>query len=209
MGTPFSTGQLGKLQAIVSIAVSTALPRVAVKFSDPKSVLRALSGKGEILAQRLEAALEQAINGMLALIRRGQMTLTISERRDPDVYYRTREGLWIYGGFRDLVVAKAKPVEPGTTFKVDEDELGETLTDEEIEAALPKNHLFDESAGSAIVAEMIETEQLDKNCVYLLYTSSCVVLVGWDAGLSEWDVLAWYRGGHRWSAGARVLSPAD
>ena len=80
MGTPFTTGQLGKLQGDVNIAVTTALPNVAAKFPDPKAVLKAIEGRREILARRLEPLLEQALNGMLGLIIR---SVKVNRTRSP------------------------------------------------------------------------------------------------------------------------------
>jgi hypothetical protein len=208
-GTAFSPGQMAELNSSVSGAVAIALPKVAAKFGDPKTVLAGIKDKTEILAGRLEAAIEEVVKSMMALIRRPQRSITISERRDPDAYYHTRSGLYVWDDFRSRVVAKAKPVEAGTVFKVNEDELGENMTDEQIENGLPKNHLFDESAVGALVAEMIETGQLNKECFYLLYIPSCVVGVDWSSDDAEWSVNAWGRGGSRWSAGCRVLSPAN
>ena len=66
MGTTFAQGQLAQLGSIVNIGTATALPKVAAKY-DPKRLLKALDGKGEIFASRLEAALEQAFNaGLIA-----------------------------------------------------------------------------------------------------------------------------------------------
>jgi hypothetical protein len=208
-GTAFNPGQMSEFTSSVSGAVATALPKVAARFGNPKAVLAGIKDKSEILAGRLEDVLEGVIKSMLSLIRRPQRSVTISERRDPDVYYRTRPGLYVYGDFRDRVVSKAKSVEAGTIFKVNEDELGETLNDEQIENGLPKKHLFDESAVGAVIAEMIESGQFDKKCFYLLYTQSCVVHVLWYSDDRGWGVSTWHRAGHRWYAGDRVLSPAN
>ena len=214
MGTPFTSGQLSKLQNVTNIGVTTALPNVATKF-DPKTILKSLDGKGEIFAGYLETALEQALNKMLVLAPRGTTTITLTERHNPDSFYQTRSGLYVYDGFRNLVVAKAKPVEAGTVFKLDHSLLIRNLKNEQIEKSLPKKHLFDESVTCAIIATMIkeqpngkEGELLNNGYANLFYTSSCVVLVRWDAVYAEWDVNAWERGGDEWGAGLRVFSPA-
>lgn len=208
-GTPFSGGQLTKLRSHIDIAVTTALPNVADKFSDPKRVLKSFDGKGAKFAGHLEVALEQAIRAMFVLIPHKTISLTISALREPDTYYQTRSGLYVWDDFRPRIFAKAKMVAVGTTFYIDEYELSENLTDEEIENSLPKNHLFDESAVGAIVAEMVESGQLDKKYFYLLYADSCVVGVYWDSGSSKWDVGTYGRDGDSWYASDRVLSPAN
>jgi hypothetical protein len=178
-GTAFKPGQMAEFTATISGAVATALPKVAARFSDPKAVLKGIKDKSETLASRLEVALAEVIQRMLLLIRHPQRSVVISERRDPSAYYQTRPGLYVWGGFRDRVVSKARPVEVGTVFKVNEDELGEDLTDEQIEDGLPKGRRFQEGAVCAILAELVESGQLDKRFVYLLYTKSCVVSVRW------------------------------
>jgi hypothetical protein len=215
-GTPFTIGQLGKLQNIINIGVTTALPSVAAKFGDLKTVLKALDGKGEILADRLESALVNAIGSMLFLVPRNPVSITVGTRHDPDSFYQNRSGLCVWDEFRSRVVSKAKPTEAGTKFALDSHELGSRATDEEIEDALPKNHIFDETAVCAIIAELIgkqpsgEAGDLENTSeANLLYTSSCVVFVSWLAGDSEWFVGMWDRGGYGWSAGPRVLSASN
>lgn len=214
-GTPFNTGQLGKLQNEVNIAVATALPKVAEKFPDPKKVLKALENKGEILAQRLEVALAQAIGSMMLLIPRDTVSLGIAERHDPDAYYRDRSGLYVWGGMRDLVVAHAKPTERGTNFKLASFDLGQNAIDKQIEEALPKEHLFGESAACAIIATMIAMQPgggagplLNNGYANLFYLSSCVVYVHWHAGARRWHVSSWERDVGGWGADDRVFSPA-
>lgn len=216
MGTPFSTGQLGKLQSVVSIAVSTALPRVAAKFDDPKAVLKALEGKGEIFAGHLESALAEALGQMLVLVPRPTVTVTLTERHDPDTYFKTRKGLYVYGDFRDRVVAKARPTEGGSRFTLSVADLAHDATDEEIESALPAAHLFDESAVCGVIAGLIALQPTGEvgslaNTGYanLFYTRSCVVDVDWNADYASWRVDAWLRGDGGWDAGVRAFSPAN
>ncbi|MGA8611711.1 MAG: hypothetical protein WB760_08320 [Xanthobacteraceae bacterium] len=148
------------------------------------------------------------------LIPRGSISLTLWCAHDTATFYRTRPGLYVRDGFRTRILANAKLVPTGTTYQLAVFELKDA-TDKQIEAALPKNHLFDESAVCAIVAELIGKQQkgepgdLEHNGrVNLLYTASCVVFVFWLGGYREWLVDSWDREGRRWDAGGRVVSPA-
>ncbi len=143
-----------------------------------------------------------------ALIRHPQRSVTISERREPGAYYQNRPGLCVEGDFRKLVVATAKPVEAGKTFALNECELDADSSDSAIERGLPESHFFDVDVVCAVVAEMIESGQLDKKCWYLLYTSSCVVNVFCSNSYLEWIVFTHDRDNDTWDAGDRVLSPA-
>jgi hypothetical protein len=217
-GTAFNPGQMAELNSNVTTALAVALPKVAAKFGDAKAVLAGIKDKSEILAGRLETAIEDVIKSMMALIRHPQLSITItdSDHRNPDAFFKTRDGLYVWDDFQTRVVKLAKPINAGTTFKVNVDELGADLTDKEIENGLPKNHLWDEGALCAVVAEMIskqpegkEGDLLNNGYANLLYTSSCVVRVRWDAGYRKWSVDTWDRDDGRWSAGRRVLSPAN
>ena len=215
MGTPFTPGQLGKLQTVVNISVATVLPKVAEKY-DPKVVLKALEGRGEIFAGHIKTMLEQAINSMLVLAPKGTSTITLLERPDPDAFYRTRTGLYVWDDFRSRIVKNAKSSEAGLVVKVDNAELMRDLTDAEIEGALPKSHIFDETVLCVLIAGLIakqangEEGTLQSNgYANLFYTSSCVVSVYWFAGNREWDVYTWERSDGRWSAGFRVFSPGN
>jgi hypothetical protein len=41
------------------------------------------------------------------------VSLALSARHDPDAYYHTRSGPYVWGDFRRRVVSKAKPVPAG------------------------------------------------------------------------------------------------
>ena len=214
MGTTFTPGQLSQLGSSINIAVATALPKVAEKY-DPKVVLRALEGHGEIFAGHIETMLEQAINSMLVLAPRGTTTITVMERHDPDAFYRTRTGLYVWSDFRSRIVAKARPTE-AEAFTVESAELVRDLTDEEIESALPKKHLFRETELCAVIAGLIAKQSngekgalLNTGYANLFYTFSCVVSVRWRADDREWRVFTCRRGAYRWYAGGRVFSPAN
>lgn len=160
-------------------------------------------------AARLEAAIEGVLKIMTTLIRRAQRSISISERRKPATCYQTRDGLWVHDRFRNLIVAKAQLIAAGTTFKFNEDELGENMADAQIEARLPTNHLWDESAAGAVAVELIESDQLVKGRSYRLYTASCVVGVGWGILIRSWYVDAWLRDSLTCHASTRVLSPTN
>ncbi len=216
MGTTFAPGQLSQLGSIINIGVATALPKLAEKYGDPKAVLRALDGRGQIFASHIETALEQAINSMLDLAPIGTTTIALGERHDPDVFYHTRSGLYVWDDFRARVVTKAKPSEAGTTFKVDRFELMRDLTDAEIELPLPKNHFFDETVVCAVIAGLIARQAngeegllMNNGRANLFYTGSYVVRVDWDAGRRLSSVDTYRRDVIRWRAGLRVFSPAN
>ncbi|MDO8589902.1 MAG: hypothetical protein Q7R69_01345 [bacterium] len=206
---------MSKLQSIINIGVATALPRLAEKY-DPKVVLKALQGRGQIFAGHLGTALEQAINMMLVLEPRGSTTVTLTEEHDPVGFYLTRSGLYIWDDFWTDVVLRAKPTVAGTTFRVESYDMMQCAADKVIEGALPKVHLFNETGLCAIVAGLIarqlkgeKGELVNNGCSNLLYLHSCVVDVCWSVGFREWDVHAWRRDGVEWDAGGRVFSPAN
>jgi hypothetical protein len=218
-GTPFSAGQLGELEYTINIGITTILPKVADKFGNPEAVLRALEGKGQILAGHLELALEQAIRGMMVLVSRRTVSLQILVQNNPDAYFRTRTGLWVSNDFRSHIVAKAQWYPAGTSsivVNVDEISQEDGAADKEIEGALPTRHLFDETDVCAIVETMIskqpngmEGDLENTGKVNLFYTSSYVVRVGWRAVNVRWYVETWRRDESRWDTGGRVFSPAN
>ena len=143
-------------------------------------------------------------------ITRGSVSLTLAAAHDPDAYYHTRRGLYVWDGFRSRVVAKAKRCEAGAMFAVKVAQLRRRAAEAEIEAALPKAHVFDESAACAIIAEMIGEQSNGKPGDLLLYTTCCVVFVAWGTVSRTWSVLTWDRcGGYEWDAGLRVLAAAN
>ena len=155
----------------------------------------------------------RAQEAMIFLVPCGTHTVTLTARHDPDAFYKTHEGLWVYDGFRNLIVAKAKPCAAGMAYNVAALELTHDLTDAEIETSLGGGHPFDETEVCAIIAVLIENQPKGKGDVLinngyanLFYTSSCVVSVRWHAGNRSWHVGTWRRDDHRWNAGDRVFS---
>ncbi|MEK9185680.1 MAG: hypothetical protein AAB863_02790 [Patescibacteria group bacterium] len=214
MGTTFNQGQLAQLSSIINIGIATALPKVA-KNLDAKTTLRALEGRGQEFAGHLELALEQALNNMLVLAPRGFVVVTLAERHDPDAFYWTRSGLYVWDDFRSKIVSGARPSEAGAIFKIERFDLTRQLGDEEIERALPKSHLFGDDAVCALVASLITRQPngeegvlLNNGYANLFYTSSCVVYAHWSAGGRGWDIHTWGRCDFRWIADGRAFSPA-
>ena len=212
--TSFNQGQLAKLGNNMNIAIATALPNVASKF-EPKSLLKALEGRGQFLADKLGPALEQIFSSLFVLGTPGTIVVTLTKSHDPKAFYQTRDGLYVWDDFRYRIVANATPMPEGASFKLDHALLTKNMLDREIEAALPANHLFDESTLCAIIAAMIseqpngkEGKLLNNGYANLFYTSSTVVHVHWGADYREWYVHTWERGDRGWRAGRRVFSPA-
>lgn len=207
-GDPITVGQVGKLQELLGAAL-----RKSGLMSEPTQTV--IETQGESLVAELVSTIRKRVEAMMALAFRGSVTVTLAEAHNPDAFYRNRTGLYVWQGFRDLVVATARPSE-ANTFTLARAELMRNLTDAEIEAGLPIEHLFEESAVCAIVAGMIaeqpngeEGKLLNNGYANLFYTRSCVVCVRWYAVDRGWHVSACRRGGHRWRAGGQVFSPAN
>jgi len=169
-----------------------------------------------IFASYLEVALGQALNNMLVLAPKGVMTITLDERHNPDAFYQTRSGLCVLGDFLSRIVARAKSSEVGMTFKVEGFDLQQDLTGTEINAALPKGHLFDETQVCAVIGGLIAKQPngekrgalINNGYANLFYTPSCVVVVHRLASYGEWHVVTFGRNCW-WGAGRRVFSPAN
>ena len=169
-----------------------------------------------IFASYLEVALGQALNNMLVLAPKGVMTITLDERHNPDAFYQTRSGLCVLGDFLSRIVARAKSSEVGMTFKVEGFDLQQDLTGTEIDAALPKGHLFDETQVCAVIGGLIAKQPngergalINNGYANFFYTGSYVVHMDWSAGHRRWRVDTRERGGCGWFAGTRVFSPAN
>lgn len=144
-----------------------------------------------------------------------EFPITITKTYTPAEFFKNRKGLYIWSGFSNNIVEKAKPIEFGAEFKLSSSDLIERATDEEIELFLPKEHIFSESEICAIVAELIENQPNGEegtltNTGYanLFYTSSRVVSVDWRADFGLWHVSDWRRDDVSWDEGTRVFSPA-
>lgn len=144
-----------------------------------------------------------------------EIAIKVEAAVDPKEFFQDRKGLWVWGDFTKRIVEKAEPTPSGTEFKLASFQLTKYLSDEEIEAALPKEHIFSETEVSAILASLISKQSkgeegalLNNGNWNLFYTPAFVVFVYWDSGSSDWSVGSWRRDGRRWYEGHRVFSPA-
>lgn len=151
----------------------------------------------------------------MALDHHQPVTSTVLEHHDPDVFYRTRTGLWVSDDFRSRVVLNAQSTKAGMQYCVQSFDLTKNLTDEKIEAGLPAEHSFSETEVCGLIASLIvqqpngeKGELLNNGFANLFYTPSCVVFVYWRAGDREWGVGTWQCDDGGWSAGHRVFSLA-
>lgn len=144
-----------------------------------------------------------------------EIVVESKEKFVPIDFFKDREGLYIFSGFENNILNKAIATDAGSEFKIASSDLEENASDEVIEKALPEKHIFSETDVCAIVASLIEKQPkgeegtlLNNGYANLFYTPSLVVRVGWSSYDGEWVVGGWERGGHVWSAGDRVFSPA-
>jgi hypothetical protein len=150
-----------------------------------------------------------------ALVAKGAVTVALTSPHDPDDFYQTRAGLYVYSDFGDRIVLQAKPTQSTLPVTLRRFVLDRKVTDRDIEAELGPNHLFTESEVCWIVAEMIgkqkkgEAGDLDNTGkANLFYTPSWVVVVDLDAGAGEraWRVRVWRRYVFRYLAGPSAFS---
>lgn len=138
----------------------------------------------------------------------------IPEPNNFDTFFQTRPGLYCSNGFRSQIVSKAKPTDAGTIFKFGHILFTKNLSDEQIEAALPVFHLFDESGVCTIIRLMIanqwggsEGKLLNNGDVNLLYTYDFVVRVYWRVGDRRWVVDTMWRHYGKRGIGNQVFYP--
>ncbi len=161
-------------------------------------VVRKYVEAGMLLAPRGDELVEvvrKYVEAEMLLAPRGLVYVKLAEPHNPDSFYENREGLWVWGGYRSQVVAKAKPTPAGAEFSARSFELKRDMSDVGIESSLPDGHLFDEGVLCAIIADLISKQEggkegtlLNNGHANLFYTSSCVVFVYWSADNRVWSV---------------------
>jgi len=177
---------------------------LAMNTATLNQVRKVLELMETVSKEQVQAALE---SGSLIRALRGEIKTTFTE------FFRTRSGLWVSDEFRKRALAKASGtgvVRESTCYV-----LPRGMTDAQIEAELPENHLWDEDDLCATVAHLIglqpngkEGKLLNNGYLNLFYTSSCVVDVLWNADVRTWSVNTWYRDDRRWGTGDQVFFPA-
>ncbi|MEK7503040.1 MAG: hypothetical protein AAB556_01185, partial [Patescibacteria group bacterium] len=85
------------------------------------------------------------------------VAITLAKQHNPDTFFKTRSGLYVWDDFRSRVVAKASPIDAGAKFRIERRDLIRDAKDSEVEGVLT-NHLFEESAVCAVIAELISKQ---------------------------------------------------
>lgn len=140
-----------------------------------------------------------------------EIKVVVPAKYNPKEFFKNRDGLYIWSGFSDTVLKKAKSATI-SPLSISSYDLLKTSYDKDIEAELPKNHIFSETNVCAIIAGLIEKQPKGKEGTLLsngyaniFYTKSRVVDVRWLVG--KWFVRGWDRE-LAWHSGVRVFSLA-
>lgn len=144
-----------------------------------------------------------------------KLSIETSSEIKPQDFFQSREGLYVWSDFNERILEKALSVAAGTKYELASFKLLESSSDETIESALPKVHIFSESDACAIIAELISKQSkgeegtlLNNGYFNIFYTPTFVVGVVWGSDGGSWRVDAWVRDNVVWYAGTRVFSPA-
>src|SRR3989344_2275239 len=189
------------------------LEKFAPEYS--QEAVQAALGRKQLAHDQIEV-FRKHVEVAMNLAPRGIVELTLDASHVPQDFYQTREGLWVWDGYKNQVSSKAQPTQVGAKCVLKRAELVRNLTDEQIELALGDNHIFDVDTVCWTIAVMIaeqpngkEGKLLNNGYANLFYLSGCVVRVYWSAGFREWNVNTYVRVGRKWYAGRRAFSPAD
>ena len=137
---------------------------------------------------------------------------------NPQQFFRTRSGLCVWDGFKDLVLKFAKPVSGVVATTIRKHELVKPANDSQIRSGLPEGHVFQVDELCSHLAGMIQRqsnggagELLNNGYVNLFYvqvgSEVVVVRVYWNAVYREWGVSADHQlGDGQWRAGGQVFS---
>jgi len=139
-----------------------------------------------------------------------------------DAYFKTGEGLYVWGGFTSRVVSASADecVLTTSATKLASFDLLKNTVDEHIRAELPADHVFgDLSVFCSHLAGMLDRQiggtegpLLNNSYANIFYVQGAggvvAVSVRWFAGFRVWDVGAFELGDYAWNAGFRAFSAA-
>lgn len=203
--------EVGELAAVVqklgadNARKLSTCDKVSVEFTEESAVVRGTRKKAppkQILSERRSVALPER-----------------SSPLDPDEFYKTRAGLYVWGDFRDRIVSAAKKVEQVPGIEIGSFDLIKDANDAAIRGCLPKGHVFDDPGVFCVYLATVIERQPDGQEGDLLANGSAnifyvgganggvfAVRVRWYSGHRKWYLFAPRLGGVRWSAGSRVFS---
>ncbi len=141
---------------------------------------------------------------------------TLAERHDPNAFYQTREGLYVYGDSQNRIVAAAKLTEAGYKFKkAPRFTLGQNATGQELRDARPKGtwqatefcawlaiKIGKQKNGEA--GELLNTGWANLFLVEGVNGEVFLVSVRWGGVRQDWYFYTWPLG-HEWYAGCQFV----
>lgn len=137
---------------------------------------------------------------------------------DPVAHFQTREGLHIWGWFKDRILKYVHEVDGSPETTLSAFDLTKPANDVEIRKELPEDHVFgDPSEFCAILAQMIDRQPNGEEGdllsngywnIFYVQATGVVFAVGvrWLGGHREWCVRADPLNNVRWSGRLRFLS---
>ncbi len=142
-------------------------------------------------------------------------TVTLSEDRDPRIFFQSRDGLYVRNSYQELIVSRALPAKAGLSLTISSFETQEDMLEKDIAKMLPFSHDFSETEVAALIAELVSCQPHGEPGVLagnqtanLFFTSKCPVSAMWcpSDNCVWWGIVAW---GEfiRFKAGTRVFSP--
>lgn len=203
--------------------------RLMVKAGATLEHIKMLIGsraKRNNLVAYLEAGCPRLTSEMLGRIytflrHSGQVTIqALTDKHDPQAFFQARSGLYVWDGFKNLVLKFAKPVSDVPAVTLDRFELERKASDHEIIKDLGDGAIFrDASLFCAYLAYLIKQQPNGEKGVLLndgkanlfiveVNGQTVVVNVRWSSGRREWDVGAHPPDDCHWHAGDQVLAPA-
>ncbi|MDP3734863.1 MAG: hypothetical protein Q8R39_00325 [bacterium] len=197
-GTAFSLNQFAEINA----RVTQALPK-ALADHDPKAVLAALEGRGEVLTRHLHEAFRSLlvdsiperpkVLGPATEVSVGPLV----EAFDPRIFFQTREGLNVWGDLKRML-RSATIEQPTDAMVLKRRALLRSAYDSEIKAELP----MDYEVPPWVIAELIEAQREGQDgslptdgSVAIFYTPGYSMRVYWHRASRQWMVCVWWHPG--------------